>query len=177
MSAAKAPPRKTMTGSGKGRTSVAVEPTLSTVEKRTNGLLGLAQLGQGLCMATGQYADAAAIGMHFPAIAPELAKVAENAPIIAAPIDFLIEAGPYAALLSVVAPLALQVAANHGWIDASRLYAQGVKPPAVLEAEMQAQVMRMQTAAIKAQQVAMEEAQAAQAEFEDVLAFANKKVA
>jgi len=171
MSAAKAPPRKAAPGvAGQRRVSASLQPVESPVEKRTKGLLGLAQLGQGLCMGVGLYADAAAIGMHFPAIAPELAQIAEGKTWLMGPIDFLIETGPYAAFVTAVAPLALQIAANHGVIDASRLYAQGVRPPAVLESEMKTQVMQMQANMMREQQKAMEAARQAQQDLEKLLA-------
>ena len=169
MSAAKAPPRKTV---GTRRTTPVESrvDTRSVTEKRNEGLLGLAQLGQGILLMVGQYADAAAIGQHFPPVAQELAKVAETSDFIAKPIDFLIEVGPYGGLIAALFPLGLQIAANHGLVDASRLIGQGVVPPDVLEAQMKAQVAKMQADAMRAQQEALLEARKAQEEYEKVMA-------
>ena len=144
--------------------------TQSLTERRAEGLNGLAQLFQGVCLMTGQYADAAAIGQHFPPVAMELAKVADTSDVVAKPIDFLIEIGPYGALIAAAMPLALQLMANHKMIDASRLGGQGVVPPEVLEAQMKAQVARMQAEAMQAQQMAIREAREAQRAFEAMMA-------
>jgi hypothetical protein len=171
MSAAKAPPRKRAARSNTA--SAAPVPAVdvrSNVERRSEGLNGLAQLGQGLCLMLGQYADAAAIGQHFPAVSVELAKVAETSDVVAKPIDFLIEVGPYGSLIAAVMPLAMQIAANHGMIDPGKLGGQGVVPPTVLEAQMKAQMARMQSEALMAQKQAMQEAQRVQAEFDQMMA-------
>jgi hypothetical protein len=118
---------------------------------------------------TGQYADAAAVGTHFQPVAKELANIADGSDAVAKPIDFLIEIGPYGALVSALMPLTLQVMANHNMIDASRLMGQGVVPPAVLEAQMQAQVAGMQMQAMVAQKQAVEEAQKVRAEYEQMM--------
>lgn len=170
MSAAKAPPRKRAPRSNTASATPAPQVDVrSHVERRTEGLNGLAQLGQGLCLMFGQYADAATIGQHFPPVASELAKVAETTDVVAKPIDFLIEVGPYGSLIAAVMPLAMQLAANHGLIDASKFGGQGVVPPGVLEAQMKAQMARMQSEALLAQKQAMEEAQRVQKEFEELM--------
>ena len=121
---------------------------------------------QATTLMTGLNADAAAIGMFFPSIATELAGVAETSEMVAKPIDFLIEIGPYGGLIAAVMPFALQIAANHRMLDASRLASQGVVPPEVLEAQMQAKVARLQADALREQQAAVQEAQAAMRDFE-----------
>jgi hypothetical protein len=139
-------------------------------DKRTEGLMGLAQLGQGLCILTGQYADAATIGRHWPNVAPELAGVAEEHDWLAKPIDLLIEVGPFGALIAALLPFGMQIAANHGWVNADALSSQGVVPPQVLEAQMKADVARMQADAMRQQAEAMREAQRAQADYEAMMA-------
>lgn len=170
--ATKAPPRKNASGnntrpSTSPKNAFVPEPTQT--EKRAKGLMELGQLGQGICLMFGQYADAAAIGTHFQPIAIELANVAESADIIAKPIDMLIEIGPYGALLAACLPFALQIAANHHWVNADMLMGQGVIPPELLEAQMRANVARAQAEQMKARQMAMKEAQAAQAEFDTLM--------
>lgn len=164
--AAKAPPRK---AASRGSKVTPVE-TQSLNERRTKGLIELAQLGQGIALMFGQYADAAAIGRYFPPVATELSNVADTSDIVARPIDFLIEVGPYGALIAAAMPLAMQIMANHRVIDASKLAGQGVVPPEVLEAQMQAEMARMQADALKKQQQAINEARAAQAEYERMMA-------
>ena len=166
--ATKAPPRKA-TRSGGTRVLSAAPETKSITERRAEGLSGLAQLGQGLCLMLGLYADAAAIGQHFDPLAVEVAKLAEQYEVVAKPLDILIEVGPFGALIAAALPLGLQLAANHGWIDAQKAMSQGVVPPAVLEAQMKAQMAQMQAQAMKAQQQAMLEAQNAQAEYEAMM--------
>lgn len=139
-------------------------------EKRTLGLMGLGQLGQAVLLSTKQYADAAAIGSHWGPIAKELANIADANEAFAKPIDFLIEIGPYGALVQAVLPLALQLAANHKLIPAESMLGQGVVPPEVLESQMMAQVLRMQSEAKREQQMALREARDAQAEFERMMA-------
>jgi hypothetical protein len=169
MSAAKAPPKRRASSAVK--TAAQVQPEISTLnQRRTQGLIGLAQLGQGLCLMMGQYADAAAIGRFFPPLAQEVANVADTADVVAKPIDFLIEVGPYGALIAAGMPLVMQLMANHGALDASRLGGQGVVPPEVLDAQMRAQMAQMQTEALKQQQQAIAEAQRAQREFEEMMA-------
>lgn len=163
-SAVKAPPRRTSQGS---KPAAAIQPvtTQSPYEKRLDGLLGLGQLASAGLLMANQYADAAAIGQHFHPIAVELAKIADSNEAIAKPIDFLIEVGPYGALVTAVLPLALQIMANHRVINANAMLGQGVVPPEVLESQMKANVARMQTEALQAQRAAMQEAQAAEAEY------------
>src|ERR1700753_812446 len=137
--------------------------------KRADGLVGIMQLVQAGCLMFGQYADAATIGMHGPRIAPEAAKVAETTEWLAKPIDFLIEIGPFGGLIAALLPLGLQLAANHRMIDANRVIGSDIVPPEVLEAQMKAQVLRAQAEAAKQQQMAMQEAQSAQREFEEMM--------
>ena len=171
MSAAvKAPPRRSIGRVQPAKATATVAETRSPFERRRDGLYDLGQLGQGLCLMTQQWADAAAVGQHWPNLATELAKVADSNEIIAKPIDFLIEIGPYGALIVAGMPLVLQIAANHKWIDATKMIGQGVVPPEVLEAQMKAQVAKMQADAMREQQMAMQEAAKAQAEYEEFMA-------
>jgi len=164
MTGVQAPKRRTAsTGPKAQATVVSIE---SVNERRAKGLMGIGQLGQVTLMMTNQYADAAAIGSHWGPIAKELANVADANEAIAKPIDFLIEIGPYGALVTAIMPLALQIAANHKLINAEMMLGQGVVPPEVLESQMKAQVARMQSEAMKEQQQALEEARVAQAEYE-----------
>lgn len=141
MSAAKVPPKK-RTANTKTQT-VEVKPVASERERREEGLNGLGQLVQGGLLVAKQYADAAAIGMHFGNVSSELAKLAENNDSIAKPIDFLIQVGPYGALIQAVMPLAMQLLANHKIIDAANMPGSGIVTPEVLESQMQAQMAQI----------------------------------
>ena len=171
MSAATAPPKRPrQTRATKAAPVAAETPSYSSeVQRRSEGMQGLAAMAQGLCVVTGLYADAAAIGAFFPPVAQELAKVADANESIAKPIDLLINVGPYGALLGAVMPFAFQIAANHGWVDASRLAGQGVVPPAVLEAQMKSQVLQMAADAQRQQNEALAAAQKAQAEYDEAM--------
>lgn len=166
------PPRKTTSGASARRTTKAQpqqQDTRTVTDRRAEGLMGLGQLGQGLCMLFGNYADAAAIGTHVPNIAPEFAKLGETNDFIAKGLDFLIDVGPYGGLVAVTLPFVLQIAANHKWINAGMLAGQGVVAPEVLDAKMRADMSRMQAEAARAQQQALIEAQKAQEEYERTL--------
>ncbi len=174
MSAATAPPKKatggTRSGTRKTPAPLVTEPEPNaSVNRRTEGLNGIAQIVQAGCLMFGQYADAAAIGQFFPPISKELAQIAETNEVVSKPIDFLIEIGPYGGLIAAVLPFGLQIAANHGWADASRLMGQGVVPPAVLDAQMKTQMMQMQAEALRAQNAAVTAANAARQEMEAAL--------
>jgi hypothetical protein len=170
MSAAKAPPRKRAANTSNAKQNTLSVETMSQTERRAKGLMELAQLGQGICLMAGLYADAAAIGQHFPPVAGELANVADSSDMIAKPIDFIIEVGPYGALIAAGMPLVMQILANHRVLKADMLLSQGVVPPELLEEQMKAQVARMQLEARKQQQQAMYEAQQAQKEFDAMMA-------
>lgn len=161
MSAAKAPPRRT------ARASVTpVAPPSSAKDKRTEGLLGLGQLAQGICTITQQYADAATIGQHWENIAPELASLADEYDVLAKPIDLLIQAGPFGALIATVLPFGMQILTNHGILKPGTM---GSLPPELLETRMKTQLMRMQAESMREQQKALREAQTAQAEVEKMM--------
>lgn len=167
--AAKAPPRKSTARSSTSKAAATPDPSIK--DKREAGLNGLAQLAQGVCLLTRQYADAAAIGRHCPPISSELATLAGQYEVIAGPVDFLIQVGPFAGLIAALVPFGMQIAANHRWIDASAMGAGGsVVPPEVLEAQMKAQLARAQAEAMREQQEAIRDAQRAQAEYEAMMA-------
>jgi hypothetical protein len=122
-----------------------------------------------LCILGKQYAQAATFGMYWEPIAKELANLSESQPVIAKAADILITAGPYAALISVATPFAMQTAANYGLIDAKKAVGSNIVPPAVLEAQMKARMAEMEAQAIREQQAAMQRALQAQQEYERVL--------
>ena len=117
-------------------------------EDGLNALGGMAVFG--LTMAK-QYADAAAVSMHGPNVFHELAVLADQNEKVASVLSYLTEAGPYAGILTASMPLVLQILANHGRVDASRMPPELVTPPAVLESQVMAE-MAQQRAAMAAQQ-------------------------
>lgn len=146
--------------------AVTTADTRTPLERRTEGLNDIGQLGQGLLLIGQQWADAAAVGRFWSPVATELAKCAGQNEIIAKGVDFLIQVGPYGSLIAAAMPLVLQIMANHKIVNANNLVGQGIVPPEVLEAQMKAEVARMQADALRAQQEAIAEAQAAQAEYD-----------
>lgn len=171
MSAAKAPPRKTVAARSTTPPKPApTTPPVSDNERRRNGLNGLGQLAQGICLLTGQYADAAAIGRYWEPIAAETANVSDQYESVAKPVDILIQIGPFAALLTAVLPLGMQIAANHRMINAEMLVGQGIVSPETLTAQMKAEMARMQMEAMMAEKQARIQAQRIQAEYEALMA-------
>lgn len=127
---------------------------------RMEAVQGFFQAAQMGCVMAGQYSDAAAIGMHGDNISNEITGLADKYPAIGKALDTLVQAGPFAGLLTAVMPLALQIAANHKRIPADKV--PGVLPPEALEMQMKAEVATM--AAQQARQ-----AQEAQREYERVM--------
>jgi len=165
MSAAKAPPSKRTPAAAKKAAAaapVAPEPGAKSLnQQRYEGVMGVASLVQGVCLMTGLHADAMTIGKFFPPVAAEVANIADDNEAIAKPIDFIIKIGPYGALIAAGLPFVMQILANHKVVDASAMHGYGVVPPEVLEAQMKAEMMRMQADAMRAQQQAVNEANAA----------------
>ncbi len=63
-------------------------------------------------------ADAEVISRATPAIASAVNDLAQERPEIAAALDRILKAGPYAALIGAVVPMAAQILANHKVIPA-----------------------------------------------------------
>lgn len=170
MSRATAPPKKTGSVRSASRSPIPmVEPEQTPRARRTEGLMGMASLGQGLSVMVGQYADAAAIGIHAPKLSEEIAGLADRYEWLGNGIDLVIQVGPFAGLLAAAMPFALQIGANHGKFDATKLHGQGVVPPEVLEAQMSARLAKMQADAMREQQEAINEAREAQRAYEQMM--------
>lgn len=170
MSAAKAPPKRPTTAAKKA-TAATPPPAQETPkgpsqlnQDRYEGLLGLAQLGQGICLMAGLHADAMTIGRLFPPVAKEIANIADDNETIAQPLDFIIKIGPYGALIAAGMPFVMQILANHKVIDPAKAIGQVVAPE-VLEAQMKADIMRAQAEAMQMQQQAIREANEAAAAY------------
>jgi hypothetical protein len=63
----------------------------------------------------------------------------------------------------------MQLLANHRVVDASAMHGYGVVPPEVLEAQMKAEMLRMQAEAMQAQQQAVNEANEAAAAYSKMM--------
>src|ERR1700685_1461021 len=104
-------------------------------DTREQGILGLGQIGQAICMMREWFADAVPIQIDWPNVARETASLADQDERLGKAIDYLVSAGPYAGLLTAVLPFGMQIAANHGRIDARAASGLGgVMPPEMLEA-------------------------------------------
>lgn len=147
-----------MTGQSGRRTSHKAkpkpEPTSMGVAQREEAVNGLFQMATFGCIMGKQFPDAGAIAKHGPNISHEVANLAETQPQVAKVVDYLTQAGPYAALITAVMPLALQLAANHKVIPADKLGMAGVVPPEMLQAEIQAELAQQQAEAMKRAQEA-----------------------
>ena len=168
--ASKVPPRKSTATRSSRVAANAPDPIAEATRTRTIGLAGIAQLCQAALVVTGQYADAATVGKYGPELASELAKLASQYDIIARPVDLLIQVGPFAGLLAVAVPMTMQIMANHKLLPAGAILGSQIQPPELLEAQMQAEVTRMQLEAAREQKAAMDEARRLQAEMEKMVA-------
>lgn len=172
MSAAKAPPAKrAATAAKKAAPPPVVDaPVKSLNQQRVEGLMGLAALGQGVCFMAGLYADGMTIGKYFQPIAVEVANIADDNETIAKPIDFIIQVGPYGALIAAAMPFVMQILANHKVIDPAKAAGQGIVPPELLEAQAKAEMMRLQAEAMRQQQQAIKDANEAAAAYAEMMA-------
>lgn len=168
-----APPAKPAATS---RASTAARKTAEVAEKRiarrTEGLQSAGQLVSLPLLFTGQILDAGAIAQHWPGVASEGAKLAEENDQVARVADFLCKVGPLAGVFTAALPLIFQIGVNHGWIPMSAPLLQfGVVDRETLIAKMQADAMRQQADMMKAMQE--ERAKAAQAMAEAQAAMAD----
>jgi hypothetical protein len=141
-------------------------PVPELLKKRTEAVEGGFQIAAMIATAVGLHADAAAASMHAEAISPEVAKLADDHAGVAKGIDFIMENGPYAALLTACLPFGMQIAVNHGWIKAERLPGSGVVNPGVLEARFKLGMMEKASAMLREQKALEERLIIAQMEFQ-----------
>lgn len=133
-------------------------------------LQGYGQIAASICVMRGWYADAGAISVHAPPLLHEIAVLADTNESVGKLVDYLCAAGPYTALFAAALPLAMQLAANHGRIDATRTNVAGIVPPDVLDARVRHQIA-------EAQEMARKEADEARADMERMLAGEKKDTA
>lgn len=144
-------------------TSVAAQKSSAVTAARTEALNGIGQLIQLPLLITKQHADAGAVGLHWPNVARETAKLAETEPRIAKVIDVLLQVGPYAGLIAAVLPFAVQIGVNHGRLAAG---AMGSVPAVTLESQVQASIAQAELQGLRIQQEAQQEAARIRAEIQ-----------
>lgn len=147
------PPRKS---TPKTSSAGSMRQSMKTAE-REEGLNGLFQIGAAITMMVGSPLDAATVVHHGPNISREAAKLAETNESFARVLDYISSAGPYAAIITVSMPLALQILVNHKRIPSEPFANFGVMPPETLSAKISAEASRQQMQL-------MQEAQEAEAE-------------
>jgi hypothetical protein len=139
------------------------QPLRDPTDAREQGLLGIFQVAAAICVMRGLYPDAGACSVHGPAISREAAILAQSNEGIARGLDYLIQMGPYSALLTAILPFGLQIAANHGRIDAGKAAGLGIMDPAALEAKVKADVEQQKLAFMQQAKDAKEAAEKARA--------------
>lgn len=148
--------------------SPAPAPSADAILKgRAEAVYGLFQIGSGICLATKQYADAAALAEHGENVAAECAKVAEDNEQFASVIDKLTTVGPYAGLMTALMPLVMQIAVNHKRMEPGGM---GTVDPEILTAKVEADMAEKKIQFLRQAKEAKERAAKAQAEFAEVAA-------
>lgn len=126
----------------RGAAAPTARPAASKGRKASqyrDSVLGLTQIvGLPLAAAATQndvfLADLVALNETAPGIADAVDQIAQSNPKFAAALDKLAEVGPYGLLIGALAPLVLQVAANHGAIPVGVMGT--VDPQALVDAAM-----------------------------------------
>ena len=114
-------------------TAAAQAAQQSQHDKRREGVEGIGQAAALILLVRKQFADAAAVGIHAPPIAEEMARIADGNDTWAKWLDYFSMTGPYAGLVKASLPLMLQIMANHGTIPPEAGAALGVVSPKTLE--------------------------------------------
>lgn len=144
-------------------TSVAAAKSSAATAARTAALEGIGQLIQLPLIITRQHADAGAVGLHWPSVAQETAKLAETQPKVAQVVDLLLRVGPYAGIIAAVLPFAVQIGVNHGRVAPG---AMGSVPAVTLESQVQASIAQAELQGLRIQQEAQQEAARIRAEIQ-----------
>lgn len=144
------------TASSSANTTVIVETPRD--KDRREGVEGVFSFASMFSLMRGQYADAGAFSKFGEGIAREAVLLARKNESVGKSLDLLGQAGPYAGIVLAVVPLVAQLAVNHGRIDAAKASGvQGVTSPAALEAEVKAELAKMEREALEAQREAEQE--------------------
>lgn len=148
-------------------TKATNDDTPKTIEeKRHEAVSGVLQIIQFGCIASGNFSDAGAIGLHGEPFGNEVVSLAGENKFIAGKLDLLIEAGPYAGLIATAIPFAVQILCNHNvrGFKADQWANAGVVSSESLEYQMKTQIMRQQMESLAAQKAAEEELSRMQSE-------------
>ena len=146
-----------------------VEDSQKLFDQRVEGLNSIMSLGQGACILSRQYADAAAIGIHGPKLMQEVANLAHTSELVAKSVDWLVTIGPYGGIVLAAYPLVMQILANHKVIDTDKVAIGGIVPSRVLEIQMKASIAEQQAAALAEQQETIKAAEESLAQSQQFL--------
>ena len=131
------------------RKAAPAAPKQSKANKdRAEALEGLGALAQVPLIALRQYADAGAVGLYWPGVARELANLADTQEQIANLVDPLLKVGPYAALVTAVVPVILQIGVNHKIMPPG---AMGTVPASLLSAQVETSLAQAELDALRLQ--------------------------
>jgi hypothetical protein len=124
------PGQRTGTGATRKTTSTRAASSPAFTDYKTP-ILGLMQIPAGALAIAGMtrpvfLADSAAITIHGPNIAEALDQLAHERPEVAAALERVLQVGPYGVLIAAVAPLVLQLLANHNVLPGGTM---GTVPP------------------------------------------------
>jgi len=153
------PARGKRTPAAPSKPSAGAEIRKDIRAKRAEGVVEFFGMLGGVSIGLGWWADAATYQMHGPTLADEAVRIADDNEKVGALLDKWAEIAPMGNLVTAVAMMGLQLAANHKLISAERAVMFGASDPIVLETEMksrvQLQIMEQRKAAAdKAREVA-----------------------
>jgi hypothetical protein len=113
-------PKKCVTHKGKANASTGTRKKKSYATDYTEGVTQLLTMPAAMLGVVGQQtnnlpliADAVAVESCAPKIAEAVNSLAQERAEVAAALDRILKAGPYAALIGAVVPMAFQILANH----------------------------------------------------------------
>lgn len=124
----------------KPRTTTTRKTQKTGVDYRP-GIMGILQLPAAVLAVGGVNkpelaADAATLTIHSPNVAESLNELAKERPEVAAVLDRILSVGPYGLVIAAVAPMALQILANHDVVPSGVM---GTVPKEALLQHMQEQ--------------------------------------
>lgn len=101
-----------------------------------SSIIGLLQLPAGALTAAGMVnpilaLDGLTIAIHAPTVAEALNDLAQSNPAVAAALDYVLQVGPYGAIIAAIIPMIAQILVNHGTIPAGIM---GTLSPETLQA-------------------------------------------
>lgn len=137
--APKAPPKKP----ARHRAPVVRQSQSAITDAREQALNGFGQIIAFGCVMRGNFADAGAIAEYGPPISHEIAVIGQDNPQVAHWLDYLTASGPYAKVIALALPFGLQLAVNHGKLEAKQVAALGIVEPEELASNARANADKM----------------------------------